>query len=207
MTGDARPASSIRGLPGGGKTLKRLAAAVPPDSDFYAMVLGLENPDHDAPSRDRYVAIVASGAVEVALRQAISKHLSAELSQDEVDRTFDVTLGDFARRIGMARALGVISADQRTELDRIRTIRNAFAHTIAPLTFENPEVADVLGRMWHVPVTSWAAHLFTTFLPYRQFIIICASFAAELARYQASRRPRRRGKRLTGDAEFRRQHT
>lgn len=193
MKQESESKPSLRGKPGGGKALRALADQIPADTDFHDMVLGLERPGHDVPSRDRYIAIVAAGAIEVALRGAITKHLAVDLSDEERDRIFDMTLGDFARRIGMARALGVISAEQRIELDRIRAIRNAFAHAMLPMTFESPEVADVLQRIWHIPVSSWAGYMFPGFPPHRQFIIICASFAADLARYNLGRTPTKRG--------------
>jgi len=179
----------VRGKPSGGAQLKQLAKRVPDGTDFRALLDGLENPSHSVASRDRYIAIVASGAVEHALRLATERHLAPDLTEGERANLFRQPLGSFASRITMARALGVVSCEEAVELNRIRDVRNAFAHTIEALSFDAPEVTDLLGRMWHYPVADWAAYFAPAFPAHRQFLIICASFYDDLIRHQR-RRPR-----------------
>lgn len=177
----------VRGQPGGGAELRRLAKRVPDGTDFRALLDGIENPSHSIASRDRYIAIVASGAVEHALRLAIERHLATDLTEGERANLFRQPLGNFASRITMARALGVVNAEQTVELNRIRDIRNAFAHTIEALNFDAPEVTDLLDRMWHYPVANWASYFAPAFPAHRQFLIICASFYDDLVRHQRRR--------------------
>ena len=46
-------------------------------------------------------------------------------------------LSSMAARIAIAYAIGITTKDERTDLDRIRQIRNAFAHSAQYLTFSN----------------------------------------------------------------------
>ncbi|WP_293676547.1 hypothetical protein [uncultured Phenylobacterium sp.] len=196
-------ANSLRGTTGGGKQLRALASRIPADTDFHGMVLGLEQPGHTVASRDRYIAIVGSGAVEYALQTAISKHLTPTLSSSERETLFQQTIGDFARRIAIARGLGIVSAENALELNRLRVVRNAFAHTVAPVTFDDPAVADVMHRVWHIPVASWDTYFFTSFPLHRQYIIICAAFYSYLDGYLPGQMPPRRAERkpaAEGDA-------
>ena len=53
-------------------------------------------------------------------------------------------LSTFASKIVMARALGIITIDIYDELEKIRRIRNDFAHSYKILNFESNEIAPKL---------------------------------------------------------------
>jgi hypothetical protein len=75
---------------------------------------------------------ILDNQLERALKKAmkpLSKRLYGELFE-----TFK-PLGSFFGKIIMARALGIITIDIYTELEKIRSIRNAFAHSSKLLDF------------------------------------------------------------------------
>jgi DNA-binding MltR family transcriptional regulator len=53
-------------------------------------------------------------------------------------------LSNFAGKILMARALDIVTSEVFEELEKIRRIRNTFAHTSKSLDFESEEVAPQL---------------------------------------------------------------
>jgi hypothetical protein len=50
-------------------------------------------------------------------------------------------MGSFFASIELGYALGLYGNLLRDDLHTIRTIRNAFAHAMKPLTFDTPQVA------------------------------------------------------------------
>jgi DNA-binding MltR family transcriptional regulator len=98
---------------------------------------------------DATFALVISTAVDQALELAISTHFTAE--DDVVQLMFDGNangpLADFAAKIKMARALGIYPAAIKEELDLIRHIRNAFAHSWENMDFTNKIVIDACSQL------------------------------------------------------------
>jgi hypothetical protein len=56
-------------------------------------------------------------------------------------------LSSFSAKISVAHALGVYGDEIRSQLDRLRIIRNAFAHSIRPITFDEPLVRKECFRL------------------------------------------------------------
>jgi DNA-binding MltR family transcriptional regulator len=56
-------------------------------------------------------------------------------------------LGSFASKITMAYALNIITRDIYSDLETIRKIRNAFAHSPDILNFESKSIAPLLDRL------------------------------------------------------------
>jgi len=52
-------------------------------------------------------------------------------------------LSTLSSKIVMAHALGIISSDTFKELEKIRKIRNAFAHSLVVLHFHSAEIAPI----------------------------------------------------------------
>jgi DNA-binding MltR family transcriptional regulator len=66
------------------------------------------------------------------------------LSDAERDALFfirNAPLGSLSTKISMAYALGLINKNQRLAADRVRAIRNVFAHSVRPITFKEPLVS------------------------------------------------------------------
>lgn len=91
---------------------------------------------------DRVFALIISTAVEQTLQLAITTHFSVDDATAE--RMFDDGANGpfttFAAKIKTAYALGIFPRFMRDELDMIRHIRNAFAHSWQQIGFESPEI-------------------------------------------------------------------
>jgi DNA-binding MltR family transcriptional regulator len=106
---------------------------------------------------DRVVAIVYSALVDDAIRGVVRARMQ-HLTPTEEAKLFEGTgpLSTFSARTMIAYAMSIIDKDERDDLDRIREIRNAFAHDFVSLSFEQKEVADVC-RLLKAP-KKWAEH-------------------------------------------------
>ena len=93
---------------------------------------------------DRSAAIVAGTLVEDALRSAPIRKMP-QLSKSDEDRIFDGLgpLSTFSAKIPIAHALDVIDTGSRQDIEKIKEIRNAFAHSFMEMIFQQKELADV----------------------------------------------------------------
>ena len=98
---------------------------------------------------DATFALVISTAIDQALELAIATHFDAE--DDVISLMFDGNangpLADFSARIKMGRALGIYPSAIKEELDLVRHIRNAFAHSWDKLDFNNEAVARACEQL------------------------------------------------------------
>jgi DNA-binding MltR family transcriptional regulator len=64
------------------------------------------------------------------------------LNKTQIDSIFGVegVLSSFSAKIKIAFALGFIDADLRNQFDKIREIRNAFAHSKSAIDFNTPSI-------------------------------------------------------------------
>ena len=60
-----------------------------------------------------------------------------------------VALSTFYGNIHLAFALQLVSETVRDDLDVIRRVRNAFSHSILPLTFDTEEILLEINRLQH----------------------------------------------------------
>ena len=98
---------------------------------------------------DRAAALVAAAEVESYLAHLLMFKFTP-LSKEERDELFfgrNAPLAEFAARINIAYGLGTINAGERDDLHGIRRVRNAFAHSVIPLTFENELIAKECERL------------------------------------------------------------
>jgi len=90
---------------------------------------------------DRACALMAAAFLDDQLRQL----LEANLVQDKkvLVRILDQRgpLATFSSRIDMAYAMGLIGKRTLLDLNLLRKIRNEFAHTAEPLSFDSPKVS------------------------------------------------------------------
>jgi len=113
-------------------------------------------PDHRAAyikellgESDRAAALVAAAEIESYLAHLLMFKFT-QLSKEERDEMFfgrNGPLAEFGDRINVAYGLGAIDAGERDDLHSIRRIRNAFAHSVIPLTFENELIAKECERL------------------------------------------------------------
>lgn len=116
--------------------LKTLSRKMPTREEMHEAL------DHIARESDHTTVILGTALVETALRLAISARTHKDLSSAEDGSLFegDGPLATFSAKTRLALAFEVINTEMRTELDRLRDIRNAFAHSKSFLTFETEEV-------------------------------------------------------------------
>jgi len=102
-----------------------------------------------ATENDRTVALAGGAVLEQDLVRIIRESF-IPLNDEEMADTFfepDALLGTFARRTTMAHLLGLIDAGVKADLDRIRRIRNVFAHRVEDLKFSHPQIAEVCEKL------------------------------------------------------------
>jgi hypothetical protein len=97
---------------------------------------------------DREAAILATSMIDRALEFALIEKF-VELTEAQKEAIFEGMgpLSSFSAKIKLAHALGVAGDQAKSDLERIRKIRNAFAHSFAPITFDTPEVSVLCARI------------------------------------------------------------
>lgn len=103
---------------------------------------------------DRAAALVAAAEVESYLVYLMLP-LFWRLKADEKEALFfgrRAPLSEFATRIAVAYGLGRIHQPERDDLDRIRRIRNAFAHTVIPVKFTTEVIAAECAKLHYYDV-------------------------------------------------------
>jgi hypothetical protein len=108
------------------KELKALARQEPITNDHEQIVAELHRT-----GSDRACALLLSSMVENALETILIIHMRRGLSKTQLDGLFgyDAPLGSFSAKIRIAYAFMFIDHDIRDDFDRIREIRNTFAHS------------------------------------------------------------------------------
>jgi len=92
---------------------------------------------------DRIVALVYGTLVEHRILEAIKKCLLAhEAELDRFSKNYG-PLATFSAKNSLGLFLGVYGKEIFKDIDRIRTIRNDFAHSKHPISFESQRVRDL----------------------------------------------------------------
>lgn len=123
-------------------TLRNLSTRVPDPADVEATLLHLHQ--HD----DRTAAIVGASLVESVVERLLISSFSSSAS-DLNQRLFENRgpLSDFNSKIVVAQAFGVIGDRVADDIQRIRRIRNCFAHARLPVNFEEPAIAMEVSEL------------------------------------------------------------
>ncbi|MCU6453979.1 hypothetical protein LPN01_07810 [Sphingomonas sp. A2-49] len=97
---------------------------------------------------DRTAAIVGASMVESALEELITSSLKSEAT-DIAEKLFENRgpLSDFNSKIVVAQAFSVITDRMADDLQRIRKVRNCFAHARLLIDFENPLIAREVSEL------------------------------------------------------------
>jgi hypothetical protein len=98
---------------------------------------------------DRAMAIVTAVMIENALADAIQARF-VRLSTEDRAAIFEgmAPLSSFSSKIKVGFAPGIYVKRIRHDLDRVREIRNAFAHSRRPISFETPAIRTVCESLW-----------------------------------------------------------
>jgi hypothetical protein len=96
----------------------------------------------------RAAVLVGTAMLEDVLRGVVAfkcMHLTETEKADLLDGMGP--LSAFSAKIKAAYAFGLIGAKTRDDLEVVREIRNAFAHGIRPLDFDNPSIVGLVAGM------------------------------------------------------------
>lgn len=116
---------------------------MPADDDMAQGIVRLR----DTP--DRTTAIVGSAYMEHGLKRVIIANCTSDSDGHEnlFDDSRNGPLATFAARTKIAFAFGAIDAVLKADLDCIRHIRNAFAHTADHIEFTEPEIQAECAKL------------------------------------------------------------
>jgi hypothetical protein len=98
---------------------------------------------------DRASALVLASILDLMLERAILRkfiYLGKE-KRDAIFRNPNAPLSSLSAKISVASALGCIGHEPRLQLERIRSIRNAFAHTMTGVTFDTPLISKECDKL------------------------------------------------------------
>jgi hypothetical protein len=91
--------------------------------------------------------LICASHIEKALGALLESFLNpCETSRNMLNNAFGV-LSTFAARLDMCYSLGLIPKFMYVNLNRIREIRNLFAHSHEPVSFETPEVMAICNAL------------------------------------------------------------
>jgi DNA-binding MltR family transcriptional regulator len=98
---------------------------------------------------DRAAVILAASIIDNALVYRISVALPTKPNDKEFESIFrfEGPLGTFSSRIELAYLFGLIDSKTRSQLDDLREMRNACAHSPVPISFATLELANVAKRV------------------------------------------------------------
>lgn len=124
-------------------SLKKFVARHPSSAELSKIVTALITEPNE-----RSVALGMGAILEGALKLAIIPKIIIPEKEGENDLFgHQAPLRAFSAKIKMGFALGIYGPKTRADLDAIREVRNAFAHSMIPVEFETTLVANVCDRI------------------------------------------------------------
>src|SRR5215211_4864291 len=126
-------------------TLHDLSRQIPTPDELKAFFDSVKDMD------GRAAALILASLVDNNLEACIGLRF-VRLGKRRFDNMFRnprAPLGSFSSRIAVAYALGIIDGEARCQLDRIRDIRNAFAHAMLVISFDDPLIAKACRKLDH----------------------------------------------------------
>ncbi len=124
-------------------TLRDLARIAPEGQEIFKTIVEL------ADQPDRTAAIVAAAFLERAIENAITSRLKHR-DEETLKGLFEDASGPLATfdaKIRVGYALDLFGPTTRGDFDRIRKIRNAFAHALIDVTFDTELIAAELAKL------------------------------------------------------------
>jgi DNA-binding MltR family transcriptional regulator len=96
----------------------------------------------------RGVTVLAAAFADSRLEHVLSSHMSKNTTETERKALFadQGPLSTFSAKIKIVRAFGIIGPKTTHDLELIRTIRNAMAHSQKVLTFKTQVVVQLCGE-------------------------------------------------------------
>jgi DNA-binding MltR family transcriptional regulator len=135
-------------------SIRALLAANPKNGDLWATLttIGKRGPRRSNPLNDRARIILATAILDQHLQTALLSHFPIidTDSKNEMSELFEgdaAPLSSFSSRIRIAYALGIFGRRTKRDLERIKLIRNACAHSRLPVHFNDPAIADECAKL------------------------------------------------------------
>jgi hypothetical protein len=124
------------------KTIKELQKEIPSIRDVgQRLAMALRAEDYKAD-------MLSANLLEYMLKKAIITKF-IPLGNDPLESIFsdggNGPLSTFSAKIKLAYALGIVSAETRLQIERVKEIRNHFAHHKDKVSFKDPSVISVCG--------------------------------------------------------------
>jgi hypothetical protein len=135
-----RPAG-VAGHDAARSALQRFSDAEPEASEIARLRREIETE-----KSDRAAAILIATTLERVLEYAIARHLKLEGPSKDLFG-FNSPIGTFNFKIRIGNALGIFGDEMRRDLDMIRSIRNAFAHSQRPINFSDVPVKNACALL------------------------------------------------------------
>lgn len=88
---------------------------------------------------ERGSALLAASMLDEMLGKVLAAFLVPGKAAEALMDGFNAPFGTFSSKIAACAALGLISEEERAEIDRIRKVRNEFGHGLG-VTFNTPKV-------------------------------------------------------------------
>jgi DNA-binding MltR family transcriptional regulator len=128
---------------------------------------------------DASAALVACSLLELALERALVSRMIA-LRKTEHDKIFSDSdggpLSTLSAKTRMAYVLGIIGPIAKQDFDRIRVVRNVFAHTRRGTSFATPEIEHACNTLHF----SKGMDITYTLDAKMKFLMACANYAYAL---------------------------
>jgi hypothetical protein len=103
---------------------------------------------------DRGLVLSLSAFAEDALGSLLKAYLIPSEASTQLLEGFNAPLGTLSARIKAAYAMGLITKNQFSDLERLRKIRNDFAHTWKPTSLAQPRLAALAQAMSYSRIDS-----------------------------------------------------
>jgi hypothetical protein len=119
------------------QTLSELSRTLPDENELREMFAALET------ESDRGCALIAGSLLENILATTLQSHFAdcGEAFRKKLFEGADAPLSTFSAKIKLGRALAIYDQQIQSSFEKIKDIRNAFAHSLKPLSFEHPSIS------------------------------------------------------------------
>jgi DNA-binding MltR family transcriptional regulator len=101
---------------------------------------------------ERGLVLALAAFAEEALGDLLAAFMQPGEASSALLDGFNAPLGTFSARIMATAALGLITPAQQENLDRLRRIRNEFAHSWEPVSFSDQRLASHIAALRYSPL-------------------------------------------------------
>lgn len=124
-------------------SLQSLSREFPPQEEIFVLLSSISEMD------SRAAVLIITSILDHMMESAISLFF-VDLSEKKftsVFRSGRAPFSDLSSKIIISNALGILDDDAVVQLQMIRRIRNAFAHTVRMIDFDSPVIADECNKL------------------------------------------------------------